>query len=58
MTFAEKLRELIKQPHGDEKVQQYIRHLMADPDTKEVSANVHNEHQSDTIPTKQSSETL
>lgn len=58
MTFAEKLRELIKQPQGDEKVQQYIRDVLADPNTRHEISEISNEYQSNTIPTKQSSETL
>ena len=58
MTFAEKLRELIKQPQGDKKVQQYIRDVLADPNTRNEISEISNEYQSNTIPTKQFSETL
>lgn len=50
MTFTDRLRQMLKQPDGEKQVQQYIRDILAHPNTKDAPANVHNEYQSHTIP--------
>ncbi|TCQ84237.1 hypothetical protein [Pseudomonas sp. JUb52] len=50
MTFADKLRELIKQPQGDKKVQEYIKQVLNDPNTRCEIAEISNEYESYTQP--------
>lgn len=40
MTIAENLRQLLKQPNGEQLVQQYIKELLASPETRHEIAEI------------------
>ncbi|WP_173146914.1 hypothetical protein [Pseudomonas sp. MS15a(2019)] len=50
MTFADKLRDLLKQPQGEKKVEEYIREVLADPNTRHEVAEITNLQTSNEVP--------